>query len=232
MTETPAMWNGKVPVARSPLAPAGESMVVDGWEFFSGAGDGPVAVADRSSLSKVQFRARSNDALADALGARFGRAAWKSDRLVVGSGPNEWMIFGAPGAGDQTKSWLAGVLSDTGSDGHAIDLTHGRALMRVSGPATADLLHRVTAVNLDDRLVPDGSAFRTSVAHVVTDMVRDDIGTEPSYLLHCERSSGYYLQQSLLAAGAASGVVAGASTPDWPDHTGGVLVSQRGPVSR
>jgi sarcosine oxidase gamma subunit len=93
--------------------------------------------------------------------------------------------------------------------------------MRVSGPQTMTLLRRVTAVDLDDRLVPDGSALRTSLARVVTDLVRDDLEGAPSYLLHCERSSGRYLQQSLLAAGADLGAVAGASAPAWPDHRAG-----------
>jgi hypothetical protein len=41
------------------------------------------------------------------------------------------------------------------------------------------------------------------VARVVTDVVRDDLldGTR-SYLLHCERSSGQYLAECLLDAGA------------------------------
>jgi hypothetical protein len=36
----------------------------------------------------------------------------------------------------------------------------------------------------------------------VTDIVRDDQGAVPSYLLHCERSSGQYLAEVLLDAGA------------------------------
>jgi hypothetical protein len=54
---------------------------------------------------------------------------------------------------------------------------------------------------------------------VVTDLVRDDDEGKPSFLMHCERSSGRYLQQSLLAAGAELGAVAGASGPVWPDHS-------------
>lgn len=80
------------------------------------------------------------------------------------------------------------------------------------------LLSRVTAVDLDDRLVPNGSALRTSLARVVTDLVRDDVEGSPSFLMHCERSSGRYLQTSLLAAGSDLGAVLGASTPAWPDH--------------
>src|SRR5699024_168179 len=75
------------PVARSPLASAGEVILVDGWEYFSGAGEGPVVVADRSALSKVQVKAEATAALVEALGTRFGRTAWVRGRLVTGSGP-------------------------------------------------------------------------------------------------------------------------------------------------
>jgi len=210
-----------VPVARSPLAPAGARVVLDGWEYSDGASSGPVLVSDRSALAKVHIRVGGSPPVITALGTRFGRSAWAGDRLVVGSGPDEWLVLGAPGlakvlAEEYTRALHAG---DPGRV-TVVDVTHGRALMRVSGPETLALLRRVTAVDLDDRLVPDGSALRTSVARVVTDVVRDDQDGYPSYLLHCERSSGLYLQQSLLAAGADLGAAAGASRPAWPDHPG------------
>src|SRR5207245_6758086 len=65
------------------------------------------------------------------------------------------------------------------------------------------------AVDLDDRVTPDGTAFRTSVAKVVADLVRDDVATPASashpsrlsYLLHCDGSLGRYLFGALLDAG-------------------------------
>ena len=36
--------------------------------------------------------------------------------------------------------------------------------------------------------------------------VRDDLGATPSYLLHCERSSGRYLHEALLDAGREFGI--------------------------
>src|SRR5215831_2410446 len=39
-----------------------------------------------------------------------------------------------------------------------------------------------------------------------TDVTRDDTGGVPSYLLHCERSSGAYLFGELLAAGGELGI--------------------------
>ena len=41
---------------------------------------------------------------------------------------------------------------------------------------------------------------------MVTDVVRDDVAGARSYLLHCERSSGQYLWDALLDAGARSAV--------------------------
>jgi heterotetrameric sarcosine oxidase gamma subunit len=203
------------------LAPAGSLTVIDGWEYSTGE-TGPVVVSDRSAMSKVLVRAPADDAVGSTLGTRFGRAAWLAGRLVVGSGPDEWLVVGPPGRAAEVATELEGAVRAV-CDGPVgvVDVTHGRALMRVSGPQTMTLLRRVTAVDLDDRLVPDGSALRTSLARVVTDLVRDDLEGAPSYLLHCERSSGRYLQQSLLAAGADLGAVAGASAPAWPDHRAG-----------
>ncbi len=207
------------PVARSPLTLVGETVVVDGWEYAARAATGPVVIADRSTLAKVQVRAAPTAEVIEALGTRFGRTAWRGDRLVVGSGPDEWMVLGVPGTAaeiiEQVRSTV-GAADPRQVD--VVDLTHGRALVRVSGPGTMSLMQRVTAVDLDDRLVPNGSALRSSLAKVVTDIVRDDENGSPSFLLHCERSSGRYLQESLLAAGLDLGAVADSTHPVWPDH--------------
>jgi heterotetrameric sarcosine oxidase gamma subunit len=207
------------PVARSPLTLAGASTVIDGWEYSTGPTAGPVLVADRSAMAKVHVRATADNAVTSAIGTRFGRAAWRDGRLVIGSGPDEWLVIGRPGTAPEIAAELDDVLRAATSEPTAVvDLTHGRALLRVSGPETMTLLSRVTAVDLDDRLVPNGSALRTSLARVVTDLVRDDDEGSPSFLVHCERSSGRYLQQSLLAAGSDLGAALGASGPTWPDH--------------
>jgi hypothetical protein len=44
------------------------------------------------------------------------------------------------------------------------------------------------------------------VAGVATDIVRDDRAAVPSYLLHCERSSGQYLFGALAGAGEPFGI--------------------------
>ena len=74
--------------------------------------------------------------------------------------------------------------------------------MRLSGSSAASVLAKVCGIDLSDDVTPDGAAFRTSVAALATDVIRDDLGGTRSYLLHCERSSGQYLFDALLRAGA------------------------------
>jgi heterotetrameric sarcosine oxidase gamma subunit len=136
------------------------------------------------------------------LGTGFGRAVRNvHGDLVVGSGPGEWLVLTEPGALDALHTWLE-ELASSGEFVTVVDLTHGRALLRLRGERSADLLATVCAIDLADDAVPNGAALRTSIGTIVTDIVRDDQGAAPSYLLHCERSSGQYLAEVLLDAGA------------------------------
>ena len=67
-------------------------------------------------------------------------------------------------------------------------------------------LARLCGADLHDDMAPDGAALRSSVAGVATDIVRDDRAGVPSYLLHCERSSGQYLFGALTGAGESLGI--------------------------
>jgi heterotetrameric sarcosine oxidase gamma subunit len=192
------------PVARSPIAAAAPAAVKAGWEVSDRRAAAELTLTDCTPLAKVQLRAPIGGTAAAALGVRFGRAARDADgTLVVGSGPGEWLLLAPPGqAGD-----LLAMLERTAAQGpgeHAtwVDLTHGRALMRLHGSAAAGVLAKVCGIDLGDDATPDGAAFRTAVAALATDVIRDDRDGTRSYLLHCERSSGQYLFDALLRAGA------------------------------
>jgi heterotetrameric sarcosine oxidase gamma subunit len=209
------------PTARSAfLGAASLTRVAQGWEVPTGDATGDVALADLSGLAKVLVKGPAGGPaaaeLAARLGTRFGRAAWDGDRLVTGAAPGEWLVLGPQGTAgatvDHYRNELAGVTDELVT---VMDLTHGRALLRVHGPSTRSLLRRLTALDLDDRFVPDGSALRTSVAGLVTDLVRDDVAGSPSYLLHCERSSGRYLLDTLRAAGEDLGAQLEDGHPSW-----------------
>lgn len=207
----------RTPVATGPLVPTGTGQVVDGWEVPAPATiPGDVTLVDLSSWAKVAVRGDGD--VARALGVPFGRAHREADRLVVGSGPGEWLVLAAAGRAAELVASLQTAAGD--SFATVIDQSHGRALLRVRGKATLVVLRRLTSMDLDDRFVPQGAALRTTVAAVVTDVVRDDDEVGPSYLLHCERSSGRYLAESLLAAGADLGAtLVGEHSPGWAATT-------------
>ncbi len=162
---------------------------------------------DLSGLAKFGLRAPENGSLAKALGTGFAASKRAADgSLVIGSGPGEWLVLAEPEGAHAVRAGLESEITAAGEFASLVDLTHGRALIRLTGPRCADLLAKVCGIDLSDDFTPDGSALRTSVAKLVTDVVRDDQHGVPSYLLHCERSSGTYLFDALVDAGAEFGI--------------------------
>jgi len=204
------------PVARSPIAPPPPVVVIDGWEVSGRRAAAGLTLTDCTPLAKVGVRAPIGGGAAAELAVPFGRAARDAGgTLVVGAGPGEWLLLAAPGQGPGLTG-RAGELAARfpGELITATDLTHGRALMRLTGARGGDVLTKVCGIDPGEGITPDGAAFRTSVAAVATDVIRDDTGGVRSYLLHCERSSGAYLFGELLAAGSEFGIeINGFTTP-------------------
>ena len=107
----------------------------------------------------------------DPYGVELGTAGHQPPGLVLSVAPGEWIVIGTRPAG-----------------GDVVDLTHVRAAFRLTGPGAPDLLATVCALDLGDEMTPNGSAARTLVVAVATEIVRDDVDGEPSYLLLMSRS--------------------------------------------
>ena len=160
--------------------------------------------ASRAGASRDE-RGRVEDSPAEGgrdAGSRDG-ASQDETWLVAGSGPGEWLVLAPPGTAAQVSSRLTALVSDSAPEEFVtiIDLTHGRALVRITGPDAAALLARLCGIDFHDDMTPDGAALRAPVAGVATDIIRDDRDGRLSYLLHCERSSGQYLFGTLVSAG-------------------------------
>jgi heterotetrameric sarcosine oxidase gamma subunit len=189
-------------------------VVLAGWEVSgrrasADTADGTgLTIADWTPLAKVLLRAPIGGQAAAAVGVRFGRAARDTaGTLIVGCGPGEWLLLAAPGQAPDLESRLASIAGQAvGEHVTWVDLTHGRALIRLTGAPAASVLARICGIDLSDEITPDGAAFRTSVAALATDIIRDDVSGTRSYLLHCERSSGDYLFSAVLRAGAEFGI--------------------------
>ncbi|GAA5125884.1 2Fe-2S iron-sulfur cluster-binding protein [Haloechinothrix salitolerans] len=195
------------PVARSPIPASGRTTTIAGWQVDARRSSATLRLADHTLLAKVGIRAAHDGSIAQALGTRFGRAVHDNgSAVIVGSGPGEWFVLGSPGSQDKLLTRMRNLVEETGEFGTVIDQTHGRALMKLTGEHAADLLAKVCGVDLSEAATPDGAALRTSVARLVTDVVRIDENGTPAYLLHCERSSGQYLFNALLDAGNEFGI--------------------------
>jgi heterotetrameric sarcosine oxidase gamma subunit len=204
------------PLARSPIPPRQPVVVTAGWEVSGCRAGGELTLTDCTPLAKVLLRAPVAGRMAGELPVPFGRAARdQAGILVVGSGPGEWLLIAPPGQAADLAARYGNVATRLpGEAVSIIDLTHGRALMRLTGTRAAEVLSAVCSIDLSESVTPDGAAFRSSVAALATDVIRDDLAGVPSYLLHCERSSGLYLFDSVLSAGRDFGIeIDGFTTP-------------------
>lgn len=182
--------------------PPFESPIVSSYEQT----DADHTVSDVSSLTKHVVRADERSAAADRLGVGFGESRLDRDALICGSRPGEWLVIGPEAAVGRVTDRLDA--SDTVS---VVELTHGRALCRLTGPAAPSTLEKVCSLDLSDRMTPDGAVTSGSVAKVTCDLVRNDVDGVPSYLIACDRSFGQYLFDAILDAGAEFMVEVGIS---------------------
>jgi heterotetrameric sarcosine oxidase gamma subunit len=193
------------PIARSPIAPLPPTTVEHSWEVSARRSAAALKITDCTPLAKILVLASTEGEVARSLGVSFGRATRDAHgTLVVGSGPGEWLLLATPG----TSAAITQRVEEVPGEGltSVFDATHGLALLRITGARAPDLLAKVCAIDFSEAVTPDGAAFRSSVAELVTDIVRDDRAGEISYLLHCERSSGQYLFDILIDAGDEFGI--------------------------
>ena len=151
--------------------------------------DGSVTLADAYATTKVQVRAGATTAAAAALGVSYGSSnRTASGDLVCGTRPDEWTIYGEPG-----RSGAISASVSTEGFVTVIDITHGRAMLRISGANATSALSKICNLDLSDELTPNGAVFSGSLGSVGCDWVRDDQGGQASFLVSCERSFGKFL---------------------------------------
>jgi heterotetrameric sarcosine oxidase gamma subunit len=164
----------------------------------------PLELADWTPVGKVLVRAAPEGDMARRLGVVCGRTARDANGTLVSRfGPDEWLLFTAPGRSGPVVAELQDASDEFVS---AVDLTSGRAALRLTGVSAPEVLAKVCAV--DAVTPPDGTAFRSLVAGVVAEVVRDDGAGSGgrSHLLACEWSFGQYLFDVLADAGAEFGL--------------------------
>jgi heterotetrameric sarcosine oxidase gamma subunit len=164
-------------------------------------------LADLTPLTKVLVRADPESPTAARLSCQFGRSKRTDAReLVLGSGPDEWLILAPAGRELAAVARLATPepAPETGEGElvSVIDVTHGRVVLRLSGKDAVATLEKICAIDLSDLATPDGAVFCSSVARLTCVVARDDVDGLRSYLIVSDRSSGQYLFDVIADAGA------------------------------
>lgn len=157
--------------------------------------------------AKLLVRADPAGALAAALDVPFGRAVRDGDgALVARTAPDAWLLLAAGPATPLVRRIEA---LGAGEFASVVDVTHGHALVRLTGTAAAAVLAKLCAIDLADPATPDGTAFRSLVAGVPATVIHDarpDTGPDRSYLVQCDRSYRQYLREVLTDAGDEFGL--------------------------
>ena len=204
------------PVARSPIRQAPPVTMVAGWEVSARQSTSPLRLIDCAPYTKTLVRTDPESPWALALGIDRGRA--KRDAagaLVAAIGYGEWLIISPPG---REPSLLATETSNGATPLTRVDLTHARAMIQITGAVSVRVLSKLCGIDFRDTANPDDCALRSSMARLVTEIIRHDVVQpratgEPgpstpsrSYLLLCDRSAGQYLFDVLLDAGREYGI--------------------------
>lgn len=81
------------------------------------------------------------------------------------------------------------------------DITHGRAEIRIVGPACWDLMSKLCGLDFHVSMGSNFTARQTSLAKTAQLIIRRDLGPYPSFSIIGARSLGSYIWDTLLEAG-------------------------------
>lgn len=131
--------------------------------------------------------------------AAAGAAVARAAGVEAAPGPRRAAIGTAMAIRTEALRWL--VVSEDAmdeptvgrNDATVLDLGHARTVIRVEGPAAADLMARMAPLDFRAHAFPDGTAQTSMIHHVATLIVAKDGGFE----LFCYRSFGLALWEHL-----------------------------------
>ena len=124
------------------------------------------------------------------------------DGLLARLIPTEFYLFGLSSS---AKLPSAAALDDSFARAqrfvHATDYTHGKAVMRLTGAATGEVLSKICGLDFHDTIFPNMRAAQTSAAKIRALIVRRDDNDIPTYFLHVNRTLGQYFWETIWDAG-------------------------------
>ena len=155
----------------NPLVSALDGVVAAG-RYGRRTGDPGVIVSEvrDAGLATVTTRKGRRTALVEAARSAFGVELPSLPRRVEGrdidfiwSGPDQWLASRHPAPAGGMEAALAPPFAGLAS---IVDQSHGRTLLRVTGPLVRDALAKGLAIDLHPREFKTGHAAVTAVAHI------------------------------------------------------------------
>jgi sarcosine oxidase subunit gamma len=155
-----------------------------------------------AGLATVTARKGRRAALLDAARSAFGAELPATPKRVEGreiafvwSGPDQWLACKHPAPSEGMEAFLAAPFAGLAS---IVDQSHGRTLLRVTGPHVRDALAKGVAVDLHPRAFKSGDAAATLVSHIPVHLWQID--DRPTYEFAVARSLAqsfwYWLEAS------------------------------------
>jgi len=184
-------------------------------------GDPGVVVSEvrEVGLATVTARKGQGRALVDAARSAFGvelpdlpRCVAGRDMAFIWSGPDQWLAYRHPAPAAGMEAALAVSFAGLAS---IVDQSHGRTLLRVTGPRVRDALAKGIAIDLHPREFKTGYAAVTAVAHIGVHFWQTD--DRPTYDFAVPRGFALSFWHWLEASAAELGLeFAGASRSELP----------------
>ncbi len=195
--------------------------VVAAGRYGRRTGDPGVVVSEvrEAGLATVTARKGRRAALVDAARSAFGvelpdlpRCIEGRDMAFIWSGPDQWLARRHPAPAAGMEAALAGPLAGLAS---IVDQSHGRTLLRATGPRVRDALAKGLAIDLHPREFKTGYAAVTAVAHIGVHFWQTD--DRPTYDFAVPRGFALSFWHWLEASAAELGLeFAGASRSELP----------------
>lgn len=160
--------------------------------YGCGNGDAGVVVNEvgEVGLALVMARRGRRAALNDAVRSAFGVDLPSVPRRTEGralsfiwAGPDQWLAY-QQSASAGLEVTLRNALASLAS---VVDQSHGRTVLRVTGPKVRDALAKGLAVDLHPRVFQPGHAAVTAVAHISVHLWQTD--ERPTYEIAVPRAS-------------------------------------------
>ena len=188
----------------------------DGWQLPAHYGDATresnwlreaVGISDVSPLGKIRIvgdgAAQAVAVLIPAANQQTVGSVTEADSPLERGGKllsarlalDEFLVLTPTGVAPEA---LNAVRLDDGSCAHAVDVTSALCAFSLIGPATNDLLSRITELDTSAQNLPHLACAQSRFADVQGLLIRRDVNDTPIYALYAAREFGEYLWEALI----------------------------------